>query len=303
MEESSLWIFHPPRQRGIWINGAALIVNLAVLGIALVQLTEQRPGPRWLLWLVLALLGGIASLGSGYRLAALWRATYTIDRDGLRLRWGLRVEHLPLESIEWIRPGNEAGFPLPLPPFAWPGAILGSRKVPELGDIEFLAAETTTLLLIATPQRVFAISPEDPSAFSRAFRQALELGSLNPLPPYSARPVAFVVHLWQDRIARAMVIGGILLLLGLLSLGSLLAASRATIVLGYSPPVQPPSPLPAQRLMLLPILGALTYGSGLILGLYFYRQKEGQAKSYLLWGGGDLALILLTIACVLAGLR
>lgn len=302
MEESSLWIFHPPRQRGTWINGLALIVSLSVLGVALVQLTEQRPGPRWLLWLVLAIIGGIASLGIGYRLVALWRATYSIDRDGLRLRWGLRVEHVPLDAIEWIRPADETGFPLPLPPLAWPGAILGSRSVPELGEIEFLASETTTLLLVATPQRVFAISPAEPRAFVRAFRQALEMGSLNPLPPYSARPVAFVAHLWQDKIARAMLIGGVLLLLGLLSLASLLAASRTTILMGYTPPSQPSTPLPAQRLMLLPIVGGLTYGSGLILGLYFYHQKEAQTKSYLLWGGGDLALILLIVACLIAGL-
>ncbi|MCX8025688.1 MAG: PH domain-containing protein, partial [Thermanaerothrix sp.] len=102
MEESSLWVFHPPCQRGTWINGLALTVSLALLGVALIQLTEQRPGPRWLLWLVLAIIGGIASIGIGYRLVALWRATYSIDRDGLRLRWGLRVEHLPLDVIEWI---------------------------------------------------------------------------------------------------------------------------------------------------------------------------------------------------------
>ncbi|MCX8024895.1 MAG: hypothetical protein N3A60_06810, partial [Thermanaerothrix sp.] len=90
--------------------------------------------------------------------------------------------------------------------------------------------------------------------------------------------------------------------LGLLSLASLLAASRTTILIGYTPPTQPQELLPAQRLMLLPIVGGLTYGSGLILGLYFYRQKEEQAKSYLLWGGGILALILLIVACLMAGL-
>ncbi|KPL83917.1 hypothetical protein SE15_01480 [Thermanaerothrix daxensis] len=299
MNESDFWVFHPPRQRGTWIHGLAFVLSLVLVGLALSQLVEQRPGPRWLVWLILATTGGLGSLWFGYRLGALWRATYHIERDGLRLRWGLRVEHLPLEEVEWIRPGSELGFALPLPFFAWPGAILGSRKVPELGEVEFLASETDTLLLIATPQRVLAISPADPRAFMRAFRQALEMGSLSPLAPYSARPAAFLGHLWQDARARLLIIAGLMLLVGLLTLASLLAASRLTISLGYTPQGQPLPPVPAQRLMLLPILGALTYGSGFALGLYFYRQEEGRAKAYLLWGGGIVTLTLLLITCAL----
>ncbi len=301
MNGSDLWIFHPPRQRGTWIHGLLWLISLVLGGWALSQWAEQRPGLPWLVWLILAVMGGLGILWFGYRLVALWRATYQIERDGLRLRWGLRIEHLPLAEVEWIRPGGELGFALPLPAFAWPGAILGSRNVPELGEVEFMASETDALLLIATPQRVLAISPADPRAFMRAFRQALEMGSLSPITPYSARPAAFLSHLWQDMRARLLIATGSFLLMGLLSLVSLLAASYPTITLGYTPQGQPLPPVPSQRLMLLPILGTFTYGSGFALGLYFYRQEEGQAKAYLLWGGGIVTLILLLIACLLAG--
>jgi len=45
---------------------------------------------------------------------------------GLRLRWGLRAEDIPLPEIEWIRPASDLGFHLPKPFLSMPGALLGA---------------------------------------------------------------------------------------------------------------------------------------------------------------------------------
>ena len=50
------------------------------------------------------------------------------------------------------------------PRLQWPGAMLGVAHVRDLGPVEYMAAEAAKMLLIATPQRIYAISPQDPEA-------------------------------------------------------------------------------------------------------------------------------------------
>ena len=133
-----------------------------------------------------------------YRAYALANAAYTLERDGLRLRWGLRAEDIPLPEIEWIRPASDLGFHLPKPFLSMPGALLGARGLSELGTVEFVASEEKTLLLVAASRKIYAISPADPDAFLQSFQRAIELGSLAPLPSYSSQPVAFVARVWRD---------------------------------------------------------------------------------------------------------
>src|SRR5262249_54105146 len=108
----------------------------------------------------------------------LTRSNYFLNRDNLRLVWGLRIEEIPLADVEWVRPLSALASPVHLPLLRLPGGILGVTRHSELGKIEFLASESSTLLLIATAQRVFAISPADPGTFTGSFQRAIELGSL-----------------------------------------------------------------------------------------------------------------------------
>jgi len=296
MNEEYIWFFSPPRRRGLLINGLLLLFLSAWIGVTLAQVLGQPPGATWLVWLFILVLGIVAWVLVAYRLFALWRAAYILERDGVRLRWGLRAEDLPLEAIEWIRPADELGFPLPLPPFTWPGAILGGRTVPELGMVEFLASERDRLLLVATPQRIYAISPEDPRAFLRSFRRVLELGSLSPFAPFSAQPAALLQRVWENTPARWFLLIGLALSLALLTLVSLIIPSRNEVALGYTPQGQPLPPVPSQRLMLLPILALMAYIGDLLVGMYFFRREDGQALAYLLWAVGALTPLLLIVA-------
>jgi len=234
-----------------------------------------------------------------YRGFALVQSGYTLDRDGLRLRWGLRGEDIPLPQIEWVRPAAELGFRLPLPFFQWPGAVVGKRKVEGLGEVEFLASDVRLLLLVATPQKIYAISPADGRAFIRSFRQIIELGSLTPLPSYSVLPAAFLQKVWQDRPARWLTLAGLALTGVLFILAGLIIPTRATISLGYDALRQPLDPVSADRLLLLPLLGAAAYVVDLFTGLLFYRRDDQRPLSYLLWGSSVLTPLLLFLAMIL----
>ncbi len=218
----------------------------------------------------------------------------------MRIRWGLRGEDIPLPQIEWIRPANELGFPLRIPLSSSPGAYLGSTRMEGLGLVEYMASDIRTMLLVATPNKVFVISPADPKAFMRSFRRVFELGSLSPLPTYSVRPAAFLERVWADLPARAMLLSGFILTAALFILVSLRIPTLATVSLGFNASQQPLDAGPAESLLLLAVLGGFAYVLDLFTGLFFYRQTTSRPVAYLLWGASVVAPILLLAGAVVA---
>ncbi|GAP15642.1 protein containg bacterial PH domain [Longilinea arvoryzae] len=291
-------IFPPPRKRGL-ITLSSVIVVCGLAGTACLLFSmQQQVGALFVIFLLLTILFYVPIPLAAYRAYALTNASYTLERDGLRLRWGLRAEDIPLPEIEWVRPAAELGFRLPLPLLAFAGGLLGARILPELGLVEFVASEEKNLLLVATPRKVYAISPADPGAFVHAFQRAIELGSLAPLPAYSSQPEAFLARVWRDAPARLLLLTGLGLTLGLLVLASLLIPGRAQISLGFNPAGLPLEAGPAARLLLLPVLAAFCYVADLILGLFFYRNDPQRPVAYLLWVAGVLTPLLLIFAVI-----
>lgn len=299
MVEDEGQVFYPPRRRGLIFH---LLVGVILLGGSLgclILAFNQPQEGRF----VLLLLGSVVLFAPlpwvFYRGYALMNAFYRLERDGLRLRWGLRAEDIPLPEIEWVRPVRELGFSLPLPPLIAPGAVLGSRKVAELGTVEFMASEMDTLLLVAARDRVFAISPQDGRAFNRAFQRMIELGSLTPLPPYSAQPAAFARRVWNDRPARWFLIAGLILTVLLLIVVALSIPSTPSVSLGFDAQAQPLPPVPAEQLLLLPVLGILIYLVNLLAGIYFYRRESDRAVAFMLWIASAFTPLLFLTAAVI----
>ena len=292
-------VFPPARRTGLIFHIGVIMVLLGAAVFVFLQAYQVNTG-RDFIFGVLASVILVAPVPLLlYRTYALTQSSYTLDRDGLRLRWGLRGEDIPLPQIEWVRPAAELGFHLPLPFLQWPGAVVGRRRVEGLGEVEFLASDVRRLLLVATPQKIYAISPDDGRAFIRAFRQIIELGSLSPLDSYSVVPAAFLANVWQDQAARVMMLAGLVLTAVLFILAGLIIPGRATVSLGYDALRQPLEPIPADHLLLLPLLGALFYVVDLIGGLFFYRHDDQRPAAYLLWGSGVLTPILLFLAMLL----
>jgi len=259
---------------------------------------DVSAGSYFILWLLATLLTFAPLPLIAYRAYALLQARYILERDGLRLRWGLRAVDIPLNQVEWVRRADEMGMPIPTPPLAWPGAVLGTREVEGLGKIEYLASDKDRLLLVASDDAVYAISPAEQETFIRSFQATIEMGSLAPLAPYSTRPIAFVQSVWADKLARLLVIAASILLFILVILVSLVIPSLDSLVLGYNPAGITPEPAPPDRLLLLPVLALFAYSIDLTVGLFLYRRLETRPASYLLWAASPITSILLITAVI-----
>jgi hypothetical protein len=291
--------FHPPRRRGILFHSTVILALSSSSALAFLVGMNQQNGTNFVLLLMISLIMFAPLPWVCYRVYALARASYRLERDGLRLRWGLRAEDIPLPNVEWVRRREDLALNLPLPRLAWPGAVLGAIQSGDLGTVEFLASTGQSLVLIATPHRVYAISPEDPDGFVRGFQRALEMGSLTPIESASVLPAAYASQLWADRAARVMLLGGLALtLLFFLGVG-LAVPARAAASLGFYPTGTPLPPGPAAQMLLLPILGAFIFLADLATGVFFYRRVEQRPIAYLMWGSAVGSLLLLIAAALI----
>ena len=293
-------LFLPPRRRGALLHGVLIALFSAITTWGLFGVSGAEVGPTFMLYILLTLMAAVPIPVLGYRLYALLRANYNLERETLHIFWGLRVEDIPLSDIEWVRPASDLTIPIRLPRFRLPGSVLGLRRHPDLGTVEFLASDANELLLIATARRVFAISPKDPRRFAREFQLATELGSLSPSQAHSTYPSFIVAEAWKSLLVRYLWISGLLLNIGLLAWTSFLIPSLSGIPLGFDVNGLPQGPFPAVQLMLLPLISAALFLIGFILGLYFYRWEEQRVLAFIIWVSGTVTSILFLIAVLFA---
>jgi hypothetical protein len=232
----------------------------------------------------------------GYRAYALLRADYYIDRDSLAMLWGLRIEDIPLNDIEWVRPASDLTRPLLLPRFRLPGAVLGTRRHPDLGHVEFIASSSRNLILIATSKRIFAISPRNAAGLVQTFARATEMGSLTPTEAKSVYPSFIVTQAWDSPMARFLWISGILLNLGLIAWVGLLIPSLSQIPFGFDPFKVPVEIVSSTQLILLPLVSGLMFVTGFTAGLYFYRWDRQRPLAFIIWGSSTLCTVLFLFA-------
>lgn len=287
--------FSPSRRTGIQFQGAVVLLLAGVGGYFFYLATQDQTGLDFLFHMVIALVVLAPLPLLIYRLYALISSFYILRRDGLLIRWGLRREDIPLGAIEWIRPAEDLGFRLPMPWLRWPGAILGSRRVPELGLVEFISSDTAHMLLVATPERIYALSPCEPQPFLYFFQQLNEMGSLTPLQAQSVYPTVLLGRVWEDRLARILLLSSFGVGVILLTVVGIAVPGLDSISwLGSN------EPAPAERLLLLPILDGMIWLFNLLLGIFLYRRGDDlQIAGYLLWGTSALAGVLLLIGNLL----
>jgi hypothetical protein len=291
-------VFRPPRRRGLVFQIGAALTLLSAGGLAFWMSMDQQLGLNFIIYLLVSLLLLAPVPLIVYRAVALGRATYKLEREGLRLRWGLRAEDIPLNTIEWVRPAAELGFHLNQPRFSWPGALLGFSRVTELGSVEFIAAENDNLLLVATPSRIFAISPANPRTFMRTYQHTSEMGSLTPMPAFSSQPAVFVRHVWRDAAARVPILTAILLTLALLIGTIVIMPSRPVVSLGFGPAGNPLPPMASEKLLLLPMLSGIMVAVSIFIGLFYYRHEDQRMPAYLILTGACLTPLFLLLSLV-----
>lgn len=284
--------FPPPKQRGLLIHGVTLLILAVVVVAGFVQLSAADVGPAFLIWLLTALAAFVPMPFFVYRIYALYRAGYEIDRDSLAIHWGLRVEDIPLSDIEWVRPVEDLTHPLRLPALPIPGALLGIRRHPDLGSVEFIASDAKKLLLVATAKRVFVISPDNPAGLTQTFARATELGSLAPAQAKSVYPSFIVSQAWESGLARYLWLSALFLNIGLFIWASLIIPTTPQVTLG----AQAPQGVPSSQLMIFPVASLLLAVSGWVAGLYFYRWERERTLAFIVWGSSTFASLLFLLA-------
>jgi hypothetical protein len=231
-----------------------------------------------------------------YWLYSLNRANYSLDRDRLTISWGLRTEQIPVSDVEWVRPKSAMITALPLPFIHLPGAVLGVRKHADLGIMEYLASDVNSLLLVATPKRVFVISPQDPNGFMQTIQNSIEMGSLSPVAPESVYLSFAVIQAWQSTLARYFWLAGLFLNIVLFTWVSLLIPSLGRVPLGFLPSGIPGEAVPGAGLILIPIVSFFFFIVGWVAGLVFYPRPERRPLANIIWASGVLTTLLFLVA-------
>jgi len=288
--------FPPAKRSGMLAHGFAIALLAATSVWGFWNLTRAQVGPSFVTYLLIAFLAFAPIPVFGYRAYALLRADYYIDRDSLAILWGLRVEDIPLTDIEWVRPATDLTNPLNLPRFRFPGAVLGTRRHPDLGRVEFIASSSRSMILIATSKRVFAISPEKAAALVQTFARATELGSLTPAESKSVYPSFIITQAWESPVARFLWMSGLFLNLGLIVWVGILIPSLSQIPFGFNALGIPNATASSTQLILLPLVSAFMFIIGLAAGLYFYRWEKQRPLAFIVWVSSTLSAVLFLIA-------
>ncbi|MCK6540963.1 MAG: PH domain-containing protein [Anaerolineales bacterium] len=296
MNNAKVGHFPPAKRFGLMVHGLCILALAGASAWGFFNLTNAEVGPALVNYLLVGILSAIPIPFLGYRAYALLRADYYIDRDSLAMIWGLRVEDIPLTDIEWVRPASDLTNPLSLPPLRLPGAVLGTRRHPDLGLVEFIASNSSNLILVATSKRVFAISPKDAASLVRTFARATEMGSLSPAEPVSVYPSFVITQAWESSAARFLWTSGILLNLGLIVWVGFLIPSLGQVPLGFDPFGAPVETAPSVRLILLPLISGLLFIVGFVTGLYFYRREKQRPLAFVIWISSALCTVLFLMA-------
>ena len=273
--------FTPIRRRGFLLQSGAVLLNITVVAFLAIQALQQQVRGFFILFLIAAVITFIPLPLVLYRLFALMRSLYRVDREGFYLQWGLRTEDIPMGDVDWVRLLSDLPYTLKLPPLSVPGCVVGQSHHQDLGQIEFIATDAAQIILIATRGSIFAISPKDARGFLNAYQRSSELGSIAPIAPKSSRANFLANSILSDHTARWFILLGALLSIALLIIVSFIIPTRDTVMLDFDPIKQTMQASPAERLLLLPVLSLLMLVADIALGAYLYRKKGFRMASYL----------------------
>jgi len=273
----------PAFQQGLVLHIGLILLNTAISGYLLYLAFNADIRGIFILYLIASVITYIPAPFLFYQAFALFRARYVISQHGIAIRWGLRTENIPISEIEWIRLPEDFVKPIARPTFQLPGAVLTSVYDQDLGAIEYIAAGSNQLILIATRSVIFAISPGYPESFINDFHRAAELGSFSPIPQQSTKPQLFIINLVKNKVVRSTLFISLLISLILLVTVSFLIPNLESVPLGLESSATSQEASPPERLILLPLLALLVFFGDLGYGAYLYRKEGFKNAAYIVF--------------------
>jgi hypothetical protein len=222
---------------------------------------------------------------------------YHLDRNGVTVRWFGAEQVIPIRDIQRIIQGHDLGDTVVRRRgLHWPGHERGMGLVPGIGRTYFLATRPLSdQLLLITPGRAYAISPNDPEGFLKGFEARREMGPNRLLEQELHRDRWLTWPLWTDQTAWALI--GVALVVNLGLFGYLCLRFPGLdfqLPLHFNSLGQPDRIGTKMELFALPIIGLIILGTNMALGLVLYRRER--AGSYLLWGAAAAVQALFWLA-------
>ncbi len=288
--------YAPSRFPGLLIHGLLTLLLGAVSIFGFRYFSQQEPGIAFFLSFIFSILLLIPFAFSLYRSYSLYNGLYTLARDSLTIKWGLRREIIPLSEINWIRTPVEMKENVPWPFMPMPGAYAGKVLTESGQEIEFMASNIRTMLFVGTAHGIFGISPRKPQQFLEGFERVLQMGVLAEPPHQSVKPVDWIASSWGNRIARLSLIYSVVFF-SLLSLwiGFRFSAARGVDV-EFTAEGIASQRLPARNILLLPILSIAIWLVNLIVGVQLYKNERLKPVAEMVWSSSAAILFLILIA-------
>ncbi|RLD05910.1 MAG: hypothetical protein DRI65_07860 [Chloroflexota bacterium] len=288
-------IFYPPKQMGTIIHLLLMLLFSAAGAWGIWGVSNVEIAPQLLPYIALIILFLATVPYLIYRLYALHRSEYILERGGIKLNWGWRSESLPMEQVDWVYRLEDLEAAPHLPIIHWPGAVTGVRRFQRGPEVEYLASRSKGLVIIAAGERYYAVSPIQANEFISTYNELTELGAISFLETESVRPALILTDIVKIKPILWILISGGLLNISLLIWTLLVIPSRDLVSLGFTSGGLPHEGLDSVRLVLFPILNTTAYLANLVLGLFLFRNQENRFLAYLLWTGSLLVAILFHI--------
>jgi hypothetical protein len=190
--------------------GVGLVVVLVIIGMEVFLLQSMGGQPPGLNLYVMALLFVLSLpllvlwLYWYYGLATL---RYTMDRDALVIACGASRYVVPMDAIRRVVRGDEVEISQGFSGVGWPGYLMGSLRLKELGLL--LVASTEPLqrqLVIVTDRMCYGVSPRRPEHFLADLAARQALGPLHPAEQMVAYVSFVAAPVWRDRWFWGMVL-------------------------------------------------------------------------------------------------
>ena len=288
------YVYLPSKRKGFLFIISTSVFLVIVSIFLLVKANQAEVQSTSLLLRVAVLISSGLLIWLLYQAFVLMTMKYTLLREKLVLRWGFRREEIPANLIEWVKPASQLNDSLQVPLMHIPGLIANYQRIHGVNAIDYAATEIENLVLVATPTQVYVISPIEINAFLDQFHRMNELGSLEQVNAKSVRFSTFWARIWQDRIARLLILLSFLLVLALFAFVLTTSIGRSSIIWEGGESV------PSTRLLLLPILNFVLWLLALMTGSYFFlRQTVPVLTVYILWGFSIITSLFMGLAVLL----
>jgi hypothetical protein len=231
---------------------------------------------------------------------------YRLDKENLTLRYAGVRQVIPLSSIEAsYAPGQKiGGVPIKV---RWrgladilPGFLAGSGTSPQLGTVLSVAtAPTGAQVFVVTPRLAFGLSPRRPLAFIDELNTRLAVLHQTIPDPESSSPPHTVLApwltlgagLWGDRVARGLLLGGLLVCTLFFAYMSLIYNTLPSILpLHWNSQAQIDRVGDPQELLRLPAIALAIWLLNTILAA-LARPRERAATLFLLAGAAAVPFV------------